>query len=302
MARYAPSMRHDPEHDHARPPRAARRRPAARSRSRAGRPSRPGRRSPPARASPSGTAWRRTRSGWSTTSTSGSSRLLVERRPRALRAAATSPTASSTSPVAEVLAAALDGDARRGRRCSVTMPGNDALADERRARRDHDLGEPALAVERRASSASSRQPVLVDQGPRVPAEVARRSCAAVRVGQQPLPEQRRRWRSSRRRAGRRRARTRRTRTARRRTRSPPRTTMTFTACRSAPASSPRAPRSTSGHQQLATASGPSRTAITTTTGRSAATAPLTLIERGQGRHQQHHQHEQPRAAVARPGR
>ena len=42
-----------------------------------------------------------------------------------------------------------------------------AISNERRARRDHDLEEPALAVERRAFGGIVRcQPVLTGKGPR----------------------------------------------------------------------------------------------------------------------------------------
>ncbi len=44
----------------------------------------------------------------------------------------------------------------------------------------------------------------------------------------------------------------------------------------------------------------SRTAITATTGSSAATAPLTLISAVSSGDEQHHQDDQPRAAVSRP--
>ncbi len=117
--------------------------------------------------------------------------------------------------------------------------------------------------------------VLRGQRARVLAEVGRDRARGA-VGQQPLAEQRRRSRSCRSGAARRRARTRRSRTSPRRRPPPRRRRSRSPASRSAPAATPRGrrrPRACSSCD----GERPRRTAVTTATGTSAATEPLTLI-------------------------
>ena len=93
---------------------------------------------------PSGTACRRTSAGWSTTSTSGSSRCCSS-APQPLESSV-SPTASAVSP-GEVLSLALDGE-HDEIAALRDHPGEHGLADQRRARRDDDLRDPRAAADR----------------------------------------------------------------------------------------------------------------------------------------------------------
>ena len=122
---------------------------------------------------PIGSAWRRTRSGELTTQDLGRGEVVVERLP--------GPCSSRMSPAASALARrrgpaplALDGEddevaARRDH------AGEQPLADQRRARRDHDLGEAGGAVEEAgldlappsASSRGARRQIGGERGDRL---------------------------------------------------------------------------------------------------------------------------------------
>ena len=299
MPRYAPSSVTTPQQDHrARPP-AAPRRPTARCPSPAARPSRPGSRSRVRAPGPSGTAWRRTSSGESTASTPGSPACSSSAVPCALEQERVAGRERRRRP-AQVLAAALDREHHQVAGSSVTMPGNTAspMSGERggidhlgQARRrpssaaarsrcvaDTAPSGPGPSATARAGAVAS-EPVLLDERPGVAADRSgrRASCGVrARAGSR-RPEHERRRRSPRGPAGRRPARTRRTRSrCRVSVRRVVRHDARSRACRSAPASTPRGPR-TRAASAAATARRRCRTAMTTTTGSSAATAPLTLM-------------------------
>ena len=202
-------------------------------------------------------------------------------RPTCPAAAACRPRRARSRP-GRVLAPALHGEDARSP-LSVIMPGKTRLAGELRARRDHDLGDARAPRHQRVRGVVEL--VLLDQRARVAAEVAARSSAGARSGS---------------------------------SRSPKSTTIAIMPSdsgrpTSANSKNPKCPTPASSRrlgddhvdrrpgqrqqragvraerqrQQQLRRRAPGRTAITTATGTSAATAPLTLISAVSTRDQHH---------------
>ena len=117
---------------------------------------------------PSGTACRRTSAGWSTTSTSGSSRWYSSAPQVPCRSRRVADDELRLA--GQVLALALD---REHDEVAALRhhPGEDGLADQRRARRDDHLRDPRLPADERVGVVVER--VLLDERPGEGAEVPR---------------------------------------------------------------------------------------------------------------------------------